>query len=84
MSMNWKLRLQNKTTLLSLIGLILTLIYKVLDIFGVAPAVPQTEIISVVELLVGILCMVGIVVDPTTAGIGDSARAMTYDEPHKD
>lgn len=30
-----------------------------------------------------VLSAVGVVVDPTTAGIGDSVQAMGYDEPRK-
>ena len=41
---------------------------------------------TLVELIVVliILAILGIVVDPTTDGIKDSARAMTYNEPRKD
>ena len=30
------------------------------------------------------LGMIGVIVDPTTAGIGDSQRSMTYEEPWQD
>ena len=53
---NWKLRLQNKATLLTLATVLVTAAY-------------------------GVLAALGIVVDPTTAGMADSTRAMGYDEP---
>lgn len=31
-----------------------------------------------------VLTILGVVVDPTTAGVGDSQRAMGYAEPWKD
>ena len=39
MKINWKLRLQNKTTLLALIGAIVALVYQVLGILEIVPAV---------------------------------------------
>ena len=31
-----------------------------------------------------VLAILGVVVDPTTSGIGDSERAMSYEEPWQD
>lgn len=31
-----------------------------------------------------ILAIIGVFVDPTTSGIGDSSRALTYKEPNKE
>ena len=33
--------------------------------------------------MINILAMVGIVTDPTTQGVSDSNRALTYDKPAK-
>ncbi len=78
---NWKLRLQNKTTLITLIALIITFIYQVISFFGIVPTVSEEEITNALVLLVNILVTVGVVVDPTTAGITDSKQALTYNEP---
>ena len=82
--MNWKLRLKNKATLISLIVLIISFVYKVLDLFGVIPPFPQDQIVTVVSMFIDILCALGIVVDPTTHGVTDSQLAMTYKEPRKE
>ena len=37
-----------------------------------------------VQLVTGILAVLAVFIDPTTAGIKDSARAMTYKAPAKD
>lgn len=79
--MNWKLRLKNKTTLITLILAVIGLVYYVLDAAGVIPDIEQEVIIKIATAVVEILCMLGIVVDPTTAGISDSTLAMTYTEP---
>lgn len=31
-----------------------------------------------------VLAIMGVIVDPTTSGIGDSARALTYKKPNKE
>lgn len=81
MSINWKLRLQNKATLTTLLLAAVAFAYQVLGILGITPAVSQDGITNLVAVLVNVLLALGIVVDPTTAGVGDSARAMGYDEP---
>lgn len=78
---NWKLRLQNKVTLVSLILAIIELAYFVLDAFGVIPKIPQETIVKISQMVIGILSLVGIVVDPTTKGFGDSDRVMQYVAP---
>nr|DAP16374.1 MAG TPA: holin [Caudoviricetes sp.] len=81
MKINWKLRLQNKTTLVTLIALCVTFVYQLLGLFGVVPTVSQDEIINTIGLLVNILVVLGVVVDPTTDGIGDSKNALNYQTP---
>lgn len=81
MNINWVLRLKNKATLTALIAAALAFGYQVAGIFGVVPPVAQDELTQAAFLLVNILVALGVVVDPTTAGIGDSERAMNYTEP---
>lgn len=84
MKINWKLRLQNKTTLLALIGAIVALVYQVLGIFEIVPAVSQDSVISAVAVIINILVALGVVVDPTTSGVSDSERALCYECPKED
>ena len=81
MQINWKLRFQNKTTLVAIVLQGVTLLYGVLALFGVTPGIGQDEITNVLYILVELLCLLGIVVDPTTKGMGDSGNAMMYTEP---
>ena len=39
------------------------------------------ELLGVVNALFALLAILGIVADPTTEGIGDSAQALTYGSP---
>lgn len=74
---NFKLRLQNKTTLIALISAI----FLMLQQFGLN--IPS-NIQEGVNTLVVILVILGIVTDPTTKGVADSERALNYNQPRED
>lgn len=42
------------------------------------------QLIAVVNAAFVVLAILGVVTDPTTYGVSDSKRAMTYDTPKKD
>ena len=84
MNINWKLRFQNKTTLTAIILALVALVYQVLGLFDVVPKISQDELTTVIGMVINLLCLLGIVVDPTTDGVRDSARALTYDTPRAD
>ena len=84
MNINWKLRFQNKTTLTAVILALVALVYQVLGLFGVVPKISQNDLTTVIGMVINLLCLLGIVVDPTTDGVSDSARALTYDTPRAD
>lgn len=63
---------------------IVAFVYQVLGIFGVVPSVSQNDIINIVGIVINLLVGLGILVDPTTAGITDSEQAMTYETPKTD
>lgn len=84
MKINWKLRFQNKTTLTAIILALVALVYQVLGLFGVVPKISEDELTAVIGMVINLLCLLGIVVDPTTNGVSDSARALTYDTPRAD
>ena len=81
MNINWKLRLKNKVTQTAILLGIVAIVFQILGIFDVAPAVTENEIVQVVTMVVEVLALCGIVVDPTTKGISDSEQAMGYIEP---
>lgn len=83
MKINWKVRFKNKTWLLSFIALVLTFAYNVLNMFDIVPMVTQQEIMDAVTAVLTILAAVGVIIDPTTEGISDSEKALTYEEPKK-
>lgn len=83
MKINWKVRLRNKTWLASLLALVITFVYDLLAMLEVVPAVTEDWLLSVVQTVLTLLTALGVIIDPTTAGAGDSERAMLYDEPGK-
>ena len=84
MKMNWKVRFKNKPWLSMFISLIVGFIFNMLKLFDVVPVVTENTIMNIVSQVLTLLGLLGVLVDPTTAGIGDSNRAMTYDEPWQD
>ena len=84
MNINWKIRFQNKTFLTGLISLVVVFIYDLLQLLGIAPVVTQSAVMQVAEGILTILGMVGVIADPTTAGLTDSRQALTYTSPKQD
>ena len=79
---NWKLRLKNKVTLLTLSITVISFVYQILSLLGIVPAIAEETVIQLVTMIINILAMLGIIVDPTTAGLGDSDRALEYEVPY--
>lgn len=78
MRINIKARLKNKTFLISFSALAIAFAYQILSLFGVTPEISENEVVNVFSIVINILACVGVVVDPTTDGMNDSDRAMTY------
>lgn len=78
MKINLKARLKNKTFVISAITLIVAFVYQILALFEIVPSISEDEIVNVCTMAVNILAFLGVLVDPTTEGINDSKRALTY------
>ena len=86
MNINWRVRFANKAFWLALIPAALLLIQVAAALFGYALDLGELgdKLLDVVNALFAVLALLGIVADPTTKGVGDSAQAMTYDKPKED
>lgn len=82
---NWKVRVRNKTFWLSLIPAALLLAQVVAAVFGVSLDLGElgNRLLAVVNALFAVLAILGVVNDPTTAGVSDSSQALTYDTPRE-
>ena len=75
MKINWKLRLTNKATLVAFIS----------AVFLVISSTPLVELLpawvneTLFQQILNIFVILGIIVDPTTSGIGDSIEAQNYE-----
>lgn len=74
--MNFALRLQNKATLTALITAIVAFVYQAIGILGIVAPISEDQLIQAVGFFINVLVIVGVVVDPTTPGIGDSLTAL--------
>jgi len=81
MKINWKVRLRHKQFWVSLIALLLVLANQVAKIFGYDITIYNDQITALSETILSILVLLGIIVDPTTQGLSDSKRALTYKKP---
>lgn len=75
MNINLKLRLQHKSFWVALVGLVVLLSQQLgVKIF-------PDNIADITNTILAIGVLVGVINDPTTAGLGDSAQALTYKAP---
>ena len=83
---NWTVRVKNKTFWLTVIPAALLLIQVVAAVFGVTLDLGAlgNKLLAVVNAVFALLAILGIVTDPTTKGVGDSQKALTYDTPKED
>ena len=81
MKINWKVRLRNKVWLTAFVAAAVHFVYQVLSMLEVVPAVTQETLLQAVEALLMVLTALGVVMDPTTEGVSDSERALSYEEP---
>lgn len=76
-NINWRLRFQNKATLLAIAGTLILLAQQL------GLKLPD-NIADVVNTFLTLLVLLGVINDPTTEGISDSLKALTYTEPKKE
>ena len=60
------------------------LVFNILRAFDVVPVVTESLVMNIAGQVLTFLGLIGVIVDPTTAGVGDSERALGYEEPWED
>ena len=83
---NWSVRLKNKNFWLAVVPALALLFQAFANIFVIKLEFGETidKILVFINVLFAFLVLIGIVNDPTTVGLGDSTRALGYEEPHED
>lgn len=84
MKINWKVRFKNSTWLTMFISLIVGFTFNVLAMFDIVPEITKNQVMEIISQVLTFLGLIGVLVDPTTSGIGDSERALSYEEPWSD
>lgn len=74
MKINWKLRFKNKATLAAIAATVILLAQQL------GFELPD-NVSEVVNTALTLLVLLGVVSDPTTAGLSDSEQALDYTEP---
>ena len=83
MNINWKVRFRNKAFWLGFIPAAIILVQAVGQLFGYNILLDGVEdnLTNVIEALFAVLAILGIVVDPTTAGLSDGYYGLQYTYP---
>lgn len=83
---NWTVRFKNKNFWLAVIPAVLLLIQTVAAVFGFTLDLGEigNRLIAVINAVFGVLVVLGVVNDPTTAGMSDSKQARGYNFPKED
>lgn len=83
---NWKVRIKNKTFWLTILPALALAIQAIAAVFGFEIDLGDlvNKLLVVVNTVFAVLVLIGLVADPTTDGIGDSAQALEYVEPKKE
>lgn len=81
---NWKVRVKNKAFWAALIPAVILVVQLVAGLFGWSIDLTNIsgKLVAIVDAVFAVLTILGIVQDPTTKGIKDSERALTYKEPN--
>lgn len=85
-NINWTVRIKNVDFWITVIPVTLILLEKFASLFGFKLDLGDlgNQLLDIVRQVFLLMAILGIVNDPTTAGLNDSQRAMDYTAPHKD
>lgn len=83
---NWKVRIKNVHFWESFIPAVIIAIQMIAAIFGYQLDFSDLsgKIVAAIDSVFAVLAIMGVVNDPTTAGISDSKQALTYEKPKED
>lgn len=85
-NINWQVRIKNKNFWITFIPAVLVMAQVIAALFGISIDLGEigNRLIDVINAVFVVLALLGVVNDPTTAGLGDSKQAMTYVKPKKE
>ncbi len=84
MKINWKVRFRNRLWLWSFLSAVTAMLFGFLSLCGIILPLSQNTVLGILYQILSILSLLGVLIDPTTQGLSDSNRAMSYKEPFQD
>lgn len=81
MKINLKVRMKNPIFWLTMIPAVATFVYAILGCFGIVPTISEETLVNALTAIITALTTLGVLVDPTTSGVDDSERALSYTRP---
>ena len=86
MKINWKVRIKSIKFWLAIVPAFLLLVQVVAVPFGydfkIEPL--NSQLIAIINAAFAVLSILGVIADPTTAGVADSAQALQYNQLKED
>lgn len=76
MKINWALRLKNRAWLAALLATVTAFLFDLLALFGITPPVGEQAVVDAISALLTLLAALGVVIDPTTPGVRDTAEVL--------
>ena len=87
MNINWKLRL-NPTTIAGIATAVAAMVMALAQTLGVTLPFVENDLVAFITAVITVVAFVvntiAVINDPTTKGLDDSERALSYDAPHDD
>ncbi|HGH0780954.1 TPA: phage holin [Staphylococcus pseudintermedius] len=80
---NWKVRMKKKSFWVAIVSALAIFITNVTGAFGLDYTAQVDMVVKIINSVLTLLVSMGIVVDMTTKGIGDSHQALEYEEPRR-
>lgn len=86
MMINLKLRLKNKAFWLALVPALALVVQEITKLFGVNLGVDvfniSNQLLNVINAVFAVLSIIGVVVDTSTQGFGDTEKTLKAQTPH--
>ncbi|MCG3400053.1 phage holin [Staphylococcus massiliensis] len=81
---NWKVRLKRKSFWVAIISALALFVNNITGAFGVDYSQQVEQSVDIASSVLTLLAGLGVIIDPTTKGVKDSAIVQTYEHPRDD